>query len=70
MLLCVLEVSNKTEEISITASFGVTTASESDDSLFDLMQRTDLALSDAKKNDRNTVRIRNASPNIYLKTLS
>lgn len=65
-LLCIIQIKHKEEEIQITGSFGVTTSSSHDDNLFDLLERTGIALHEAKKQGRNTVRTKTVEPLMYL----
>ncbi len=55
-----------TDEIPITASFGVTTVAPTDNDLSDILERVDSALHDAKNCGRNTVRTKTVEPGPYL----
>jgi len=62
MLLCVIQLKNNTDEIPITASFGVTTASPVDAKHNELLERVDIALYEAKSCGGNTVRTKTVAP--------
>jgi len=58
MLLCVIQVKHKTGELAISANFGVTITADSDNSLFDVLERADSALDDARHSGSNKVKTR------------